>query len=204
MPKAVTPKKPTAVRSAAPRFTVRRIANRNPRHARTFHRVHRKLSQLGLWSLILVTVLGGLFTIFAGATSGEGLTAAFNFAANNVGFNVGGTSGSVSVNIGDSAGPAIDGPGLAAGLDTYAMNYSGNKYGSALGMIAGWTNFVLPFVSVLAIAALVYAGFLYITAMGNEDQTSKAKNIIVWVVIGIVIIVSAYALVNTVMSGRAN
>jgi hypothetical protein len=201
MPKATTQSRPR-VRAAAPHFTVRRIANANPRHARTFHRVHRRLVQLALLALLFIGVLGGIFTI--GHTNSDGLLAAFNFGASNVPFQIGGTSGTISGNIGDSTAAAIDGPGLTAGLDTYAMNYSGNKYGSAIGMIAGWTNFVLPFVSVLAIAALVYAGFLYITAFGNEDQTGKAKNIIIWVVIGIVIIVSAYALVNTVMSGQSN
>ncbi|MFH1375499.1 MAG: MMCAP2_0565 family pilin-like conjugal transfer protein [Patescibacteria group bacterium] len=70
-------------------------------------------------------------------------------------------------------------------------------------MITGWTNFLLPFVGAIAIAAIVYAGFLYLTAAGNQEQTEKAKKIIIWVVIGIIVIVSAYAIVNTVLSGKS-
>jgi len=99
--------------------------------------------------------------------------------------------------------PTLDGPGAVAGLNKFASQYKGNTYGSAVGMLAGWTNFVLPFVSLLAIAAIIYAGFLYITALGNDEQTSKAKDIILWVVVGIIVILSAYAIVNTVLGGSA-
>lgn len=98
-----------------------------------------------------------------------------------------------------SSGTVFDGVGSAKGLKAFASNYKGNTYDSAIGSITGWTNFTLPFVGVIAIAALVYAGFLYLTAAGNDDQTKKAKNIIIWVVIGIIIIFSAYAIVSTLL-----
>ena len=98
----------------------------------------------------------------------------------------------------------LDGPGAGRGLDEFEHRYKGNKYESAIGMITGWTNFALPFVSVAAIAVLVYAGFLYITAAGNNEQIEKAKKIIIWVVIGIIIVFSAYALVNTLISGDSS
>ncbi|MFA6458002.1 MAG: hypothetical protein WCV72_01250, partial [Patescibacteria group bacterium] len=102
-----------------------------------------------------------------------------------------------------SSGTVFDGIGSAKGLTAFASNYKGNTYGDAIGSITGWTNFTLPFVGVIAIAALIYAGFLYLTAAGNEDQAKKAKNIIIWVVIGIIIIFSAYAIVNTLLSGSS-
>lgn len=103
-----------------------------------------------------------------------------------------------------AGGPAINGPGAQVGFDVFSTSYFGNKYGSAIGIVTGWTNFALPFVSVLAIAALIYAGFLYITGLGNDEQIQKAKKIIIWVVIGIVLIFSAYAIVKTVMSGNSS
>lgn len=102
-----------------------------------------------------------------------------------------------------SVAPVLDGPGAQDGLELFKRDYKGNKYGSAMGTLAGWTNFALPFVSIIAIIAIIYAGFLYLTAFGNEEQTGKAKKIIIWVVVGIVIIISAYALVNTVISGSS-
>jgi len=96
-------------------------------------------------------------------------------------------------------GSTLDGVGAIGGLEVFEDNYKGNTYGSAIGMITGWTNFVLPFVSAIAIVALVYAGFLYLTAFGNDEQSSKAKKIIMWVVVGIILIISSYAIVNTLI-----
>jgi hypothetical protein len=63
-----------------------------------------------------------------------------------------------------------------------------------------WTNFFLKFLALIAMIALIYAGFLYVTAAGNDEQAGKAKKIISWVVIGIVVILLAYALVNTLIT----
>ena len=62
-----------------------------------------------------------------------------------------------------------------------------------------WTNFFLGFLALVAMIALIFAGFLYITAAGNEEQAGKAKKIIIWVVVGIIVILLAYALVNTLI-----
>jgi len=97
------------------------------------------------------------------------------------------------------SGAILDGSGAAKGLKVFEKNYKGNTYGSAIGMVTGWTNFVLPFVSAIAIVALVYAGFLYLTSFGNDEQSGKAKKIIIWVVIGIILIISSYAIVNTLI-----
>lgn len=123
------------------------------------------------------------------------LSAGVNGVSAALGFSAGGLTSTAII---------FDGPGALTGLRTFRQNYKGNSYGSAIGIITGWTNFVLPFVGVIAIAALVYAGFLYITAAGNEEQTKKAKNIIMWVVIGIIIIFSAYAIVNTLLSSNSS
>ena len=40
---------------------------------------------------------------------------------------------------------------------------------------------------------MIYAGILWMTAGGNEKQVEKAKNIISRAAIGLVIVVSAYA-----------
>jgi len=103
-----------------------------------------------------------------------------------------------------SSTTTINGSGATAGLAVFKKYYEGNKYGSAIGMVTGWTNFMLPFVGAIAIAALVYAGFLYLTAAGNTEQTEKAKKIIIWVVIGIIIIFFTYAIVNTLLEGDSS
>jgi type IV secretory pathway VirB2 component (pilin) len=192
---------PTKTKKKFAHFTVRRIANRNPRHARAFQRAHRRLWQLTFGFLTVLIAIGGLLAT-TGHLSGDYLQSSFSLSGS--GISIGGSTvgGSISIG-GGSAGPVFGGPGAKVGLTEFAVSYGGNQHSSAIGMIVGWTNFALPFVSVLAIAALIYAGFLYITALGNDEQTQKAKKIILWVVIGIILIFSAYAIVNTITSGQA-
>jgi hypothetical protein len=67
------------------------------------------------------------------------------------------------------------------------------------GTIIGIVNFVLIIVGVLALAFLVYGGFLYITSRGDETQVEAAKRVIFNAIIGIVVIGVAAALVNFVI-----
>ncbi len=69
--------------------------------------------------------------------------------------------------------------------------------GTLTDAIVAWTNYALGFVGVIAVAFIVYGGFLNITAGGDEDQASRGRKIIVQAVVGIIIILSAYAIVNT-------
>lgn len=62
-------------------------------------------------------------------------------------------------------------------------------------------NYGLVLVGVLALAYMVYGGFLYITSHGDSNQVDTAKNIIIYAVIGIVVIGVAAALVNFVVMG---
>ncbi len=59
-------------------------------------------------------------------------------------------------------------------------------------------NWMLMIAGVLAVAYLVYAGIMYITAPGGKTDT--AKNMIINAIVGIVIITLSYVIVNTAMS----
>lgn len=67
--------------------------------------------------------------------------------------------------------------------------------------LAGITNLVLTIATPVAILFLLYAGFLYITAAGNEERQGKAKRLIFAVIAGILIMYAAFAIVSTVISG---
>lgn len=62
-------------------------------------------------------------------------------------------------------------------------------------------NFVLGFLGLVAVVMVIYGGFLYVTAAGQEEQTTKGKKSVMYAIIGIVIILISYALVNTVIKG---
>ncbi len=55
---------------------------------------------------------------------------------------------------------------------------------------------VLGLVGVVFLILVIYAGFLWMTARGNTEQVTKAKNLFSGAIIGLVIVVSAYYLVD--------
>jgi len=44
----------------------------------------------------------------------------------------------------------------------------------------------------VAVVMIIYAGFLYVTAGGNETQIKKAHDALLWAVIGAAILLGAY------------
>ena len=91
-------------------------------------------------------------------------------------------------NSGDFLNQAVGPTGINQG-DVTAV--TGNLINRAL-LIVGLAFFVLMF----------YGGFQWLTARGGEDQITKAKNIIIAAVIGIAVIVGAYA-ITAFVTGQA-
>ncbi len=75
-----------------------------------------------------------------------------------------------------------------------------SKETSLIKLIVFYTNATLPYVSVISVFVFVVAGLFYILSFTNEELNGKAKNMMMYVVIGIVIIFSAYTVVNTLLS----
>ncbi len=61
-------------------------------------------------------------------------------------------------------------------------------------------NFALGFLGVIAVIMIIYGGFLYVTAAGADDKVGTAKKIILYSIIGIIIILVSFAIVNTVLN----
>lgn len=53
---------------------------------------------------------------------------------------------------------------------------------------------IFSFLGIIFVAFTIYGGFLYMNARGNEEQTKKATSIITQALIGLVIILAAYAI----------
>ncbi|MFA5211602.1 MAG: hypothetical protein WC414_03870 [Patescibacteria group bacterium] len=60
-------------------------------------------------------------------------------------------------------------------------------------------NISLSLLGTIFVVLTVYAGFLWMTAGGNDDQVGKAKNILYASIIGLLIILSAYSISNFVL-----
>lgn len=53
---------------------------------------------------------------------------------------------------------------------------------------------LLAFLGVIFLILIIYAGLLWMTAAGNEDKVKKAQSILLSSVIGLIILLSAYAI----------
>ncbi|MCF7906172.1 hypothetical protein K9L63_03225 [Candidatus Gracilibacteria bacterium] len=74
----------------------------------------------------------------------------------------------------------------------------GDNY-SLRSFILNVVNFALSFLGIIAVSMVIYAGFLYVTAGGEDGQHEKAKKIIIHASVGIIVILISFALVNTLI-----
>jgi hypothetical protein len=95
------------------------------------------------------------------------------------------------------------GCGTDGGLKTLFKNLTGTgliQSDDIIAVILGWTRFLLALLGVLAFAAFVWAGFLYITAFaGGDENAETAKKTMIWTAIGIIVILTSYAIVSTLI-----
>ncbi len=61
-------------------------------------------------------------------------------------------------------------------------------------------NVALSFLGIIAVVIVLLGGFKYMIAGGNEEKTSEAKKLIVSGIIGLAIILSAWAITSFVIS----
>lgn len=64
-------------------------------------------------------------------------------------------------------------------------------------------NWALLFISVIAVVVILYAGFLFMTATGDEDKLKQAKDYLQYGLIGLAVAIlafSAVALVNSLLA----
>lgn len=61
-------------------------------------------------------------------------------------------------------------------------------------------NWMLGLVGFLALIALIIGGARMIMDFGNEEQVKKAKMTITWAVIGLLVVMLSYAIINIVVS----
>jgi hypothetical protein len=66
--------------------------------------------------------------------------------------------------------------------------------------IINLTNWILGFVAMIAVLAIIWGGVNYLTSAGNEDQARSGKNIIKYALMGLVVAGIAYAVVNVIVT----
>ncbi len=66
--------------------------------------------------------------------------------------------------------------------------------------IINLTNWILGFVAMIAILAIIWGGVMYIASAGDETKATTGKRIVTYALIGLVIAGIAYALVNVIIT----
>ncbi|HTK05175.1 MAG TPA: hypothetical protein VL500_06315 [Candidatus Eisenbacteria bacterium] len=66
-------------------------------------------------------------------------------------------------------------------------------------LIGSFIAAALGLLGVVLVVLVVYAGFIWMTAQGNDEKIKKAKGMITSAVIGMIIIFAAYAITNFVV-----
>lgn len=101
-------------------------------------------------------------------------------------------AGSIVLAAPDPNNPAADNYGLDTSAPPALQTATAKEaLPSRVGTIVG---IALSFVGVLFLILIIYAGIMWMTAAGNDQQVAKAKEIIIAAVIGLVIVLSAYGI----------
>lgn len=80
--------------------------------------------------------------------------------------------------------------------------YLGLEYGASTGLgtadirftTANLISVALGLLGTICVVLILYAGFKWMTAGGNEENAKEAQNILKYAIIGLVVILSAYAI----------
>ncbi len=65
--------------------------------------------------------------------------------------------------------------------------------------IVAIANQIIIVGSLLSIGAIVYAGFLYVTSMGDDERIKTGKNSLKFGIIGFVVMLLSFPLVNAIV-----
>ncbi len=82
---------------------------------------------------------------------------------------------------------------IETGLDATA-SATGLKKGDIPGLVGIIIKALLGLVGIIFFGLLLYGGFIWMKARGNEKEVEKAKGVITDAIIGIVIVAAAYAI----------
>jgi len=72
--------------------------------------------------------------------------------------------------------------------------------GDFVKLIDNVIKFLVTMLSVIAVIVMVYAGFLMVTSGGDENKWTTAKGLFTNVVIGIILVLAAWLIVDTLLS----
>jgi len=87
-------------------------------------------------------------------------------------------------------------------VDTFEPTKGVQLFGGSMSILliflARIIKWILALAGLLSVFAVAYSGYIYISSLGNEEKAEKAKKNLTWSIIGILIIVFLYAILQLV------
>ena len=72
--------------------------------------------------------------------------------------------------------------------------------GSVATIIGLFIQVVLGFLGVIFLILIIYSGFIWMTASGDATKVAKARSVIINSIIGLVIVLAAYAITTLILT----
>ena len=92
-------------------------------------------------------------------------------------------------------------PGLKLGVNCSQGNDTPNSlFGDSNSIVNRVINTMLFIVGILSVIMIIYSGIRYATAHGDKSQVESAKNTLIYSIVGLVVAIVAYAVVNWVVN----
>lgn len=92
-----------------------------------------------------------------------------------------------------SPGVPSDALNQTAGVTSIGANQDQSRIFNTIGKVV---NVLLGLLGIIFFLVVLYAGFIWMTAQGDTDKVGKAQTMMTQGVIGVIIILSAYAISN--------
>ena len=115
----------------------------------------------------------------------------------------GGTANAQSTHDGQVQCPKNSKAGANAWRDTYAqcnMTETQAKDNDLFGTVSSVINVILGVMGVVAVIVIILGGFTYMMSSGDAGKTKQAKDTIMYGIIGLIVALLAFAIVNFVLS----
>ena len=90
---------------------------------------------------------------------------------------------------------------VSKGIDTATTSeMKGKSIDGDSGLIKTVVNVLLWAVGILSVIMIIFSGFRYITSAGDASKTKSAQSTLMYSVVGLIVAIMAYAIVNMVIN----
>lgn len=90
---------------------------------------------------------------------------------------------------------------VSKGIDTATTSeMQGKSIDGDSGLIKTVVNILLWAVGILSVIMIIFSGFRYITSAGDTSKTKSAQSTLIYSVVGLIVAIMAWAIVNMVIN----